>query len=1040
MGISFEHPWVLLALLVPVGGWLIDLYRRGLLGRSDAGGVRGGPDARRSGLGPGAAGAAQRSRPGTAGGEHGSGRAPRKRGPAGWWAALRPYLPRSPYLCMRLLIVLLLVLSLAGTGVTFSARHQAVMFVADLSTSTATVRSEMERFIKDAIASMPPGDVAGVLAVAEDAQLETPVSARPTFSGFTAVVRPDHTDLERGLRLGAALLPSGYRRRIVLIADGMENVGNAMAEVQRLRQRGYTVDVVNAAPKPGPEALIKSIEAPGALRMGERLDLTITITSTASTRAKLRIYEEGRLGQTRELNLHPGDQQVRVTMEDLSGGYHRIWAVLEAEEDTLTQNNESAVMVNVLGAPGILVVEGFPGAGTNIARALESTGMTVEVRTPDALPTHGPQFSRWASVVLVDVPAPLIRASSMQAIAHYVKQGGHGLVVVGGEHSYAMGGYAGTTLEEIMPVSMDVPQRVEKPPVAVALIIENFESDAKVNVSKEAGKALVDMLTEKDWLLVGDATLVGGWVIPPQKVTDKAKIKAAIDAMAPGDPPHYMEHLEAAAAELEKLDAKIKHIVLAGDGDAQMIPFSEYASRVAAVAAKGITISTVHVNWLRPGEEVLMQLIAEMGKGRYYLASDVRATPQIFLKETQQLARPGIVEEDFYPLVLTPSPVLEGLDGLPALRGYVATTPKPAGEVILQSAQADPILAAWQVGLGRVVAFPSDSGGLWSEHWVTWEDFNQFWANVVSYTMPAAEDDGLRTMATVVGGNAHLTVQLPGEGLAVGGVGGEHSWPANIWAGIIRPDGSTQVMALYATAPGQYEGDIPTSMPGPYLVKLSAGTKVQSVLLGETFVVVPYSPEFATAGSDPQFMERLAAAGGGQVITDPASAFARNLPPAPGRLPLDQALLLAALLLWPMDIAMRRLSLTPAEVREALRRRRERRAAAPATAATAALSRLRQRRAEAPLGVGGTQPQARVAGGGGGAPAARSGSAPSRSGSVPSRGSPAPAPRSQASRPEPRPARKASGAAPRQEASQAGEGEGSTLFTQRLLAAKRRKK
>ncbi len=921
-GLSFAHPWALLALLLPFIWLAWDRLRR---------------------------------RPTRA-----MSREPRST--REWLRLFRPTI----YEWFRLLIITLLILALAGTGMVFSARNQAVMFVADVSSSTATVRSEMETFIKKAIGEMAPGDVAGVLAIGEDAQLEAPVSARPTFAGFTAIVRPDHTDLERGLRLGAALLPVGYRPRIVLLSDGKENVGNAMAEVQRLRQRGFTVDVLNMAPKPGPEALIKTIEAPGTLRQGEKLDLAITITSSAETTAQLRIYQERTLLETRTIPLRPGDQQVRVSMENLPSGYHRLWATLEAEQDTLTQNNESAVLVNIQGAPSILVVEGLPGSATNIVQALRAAGMQVEVRPPDALPTHGPQYARYASVVMVDVPAPLMRSTSLDAIEGYVKQSGHGLVVIGGENSYAMGGYGGTPLEELLPVSMDVPQRREQPPVAVALIIENFESQQKVNISKEAGKALVDMLTPRDTILVGDATLVGGWAVPPQKVTDKGQIKALIDAMAPGDPPHYMDHLEAAAAALNRIDAKIKHIVFAGDGDAQMITFNEYAQRVARIADMGITVSTIHVNWLNPGEEVLMQLIAQVGGGRYYLASDPAATPQIFMKEAQSMARPGVVEEDFFPTLLSPSPIMTGIDAFPLLRGYIATTPKTTGEVILQSAQADPILAAWQTGLGRVVAFTSDSGGLWTEEMVPWEGFTRFWSNAVSWTMPAVDDQGMRTMASVVGGKAHLTVQLPGEGLEIGGVGGPNSWPASITAGIIRPDGSTQVMPLQGTAPGQYEGEIPASIPGPYLVKLAAGTKRQSTTLGETFVVVPYSPEFASSGADPGFMERLAKAGGGKVLLDPAMAFAWDLPPAPGRLPLDQILLVLALILWPLEIAMRRLSLTPAEIGDAIRRRRERRQlSGMATSTSAALGKIRERRAETlpparPAASEGTEPEARV--------------------------------------------------------------------------------
>jgi hypothetical protein len=133
-------------------------------------------------------------------------------------------------------------------------------------------------------------------------------------------------------------------------------------------------------------------------------------------------------------------------------------------------------------------------------------------------------------------------------------------------------------------------------------------------------------------------------------------------------------------------------------------------------------------------------------------------------------------------------------------------------------------------------------------------------------------------------------------------------------------------------------------MPGPYLVKLSAGTSRQSVLLGETFLVAPYSPEFATGPADPAFLARLARAGGGHELTEAAQAFANNLPAAPGRLPLDHFLLVVALLLWPIDIAVRRLAITPAEVAAAWRRRRERAAVAPPSPAEAVLGKVRERR------------------------------------------------------------------------------------------------
>jgi hypothetical protein len=61
-----------------------------------------------------------------------------------------------------------------------------------------------------------------------------------------------------------------------------------------------------------------------------------------------------------------------------------------------------------------------------------------------------------------------------------------------------------------------------------------------------------------------------------------------------------------------------------------------------------------------------------------------------------------------------------GATGLPQLQGYVATTPKPAAQVVLISNLGGPVLTVWQYGLGRVVAWTSDALGLWTADWLRW--------------------------------------------------------------------------------------------------------------------------------------------------------------------------------------------------------------------------------------------------------------------------------------------------------------------------------
>ena len=47
----------------------------------------------------------------------------------------------------------------------------------------------------------------------------------------------------------------------------------------------------------------------------------------------------------------------------------------------------------------------------------------------------------------------------------------------------------------------------------------------------------------------------------------------------------------------------------------------------------------------------------------------------------------------------------------------------------------DPLLAHWQYGLGRVLAYTSEAGQGWGESWYDWRDFGKFWDQAVRWTM-----------------------------------------------------------------------------------------------------------------------------------------------------------------------------------------------------------------------------------------------------------------------------------------------------------------
>jgi uncharacterized membrane protein len=818
-----------------------------------------------------------------------------------WSRSSLPFsaLQRRLILACRLALFTLIICALAGAAWQQPISRQATVFVGDLSDSTSAQRPLIEQWINSAMQHKRSEDEVGIVAVGRNALVEQSVKSQIDFTHFESTPDTNYTDLAAGLRLAAAILPADTQRHIVLLTDGQQNLEDALQEAQLLQQEGIRLDVVPLPASQGPEARVDNLTAPTQLHTNERFLLHAQLYSSVSQTATVRIFMDQSVILQQSLTLGIGEQEVSFNLIAPPPGFHTYRITLDAPEDTLLQNNEATAFVNVQGPPQILLIEGRPGNGINIANALRATKITVVIGNPSDVPTSLEGLAAYSAVILADVPAVDLGTARMQTLQSFVRDLGRGLVVSGGENSYGLGDYADTPLEETLPVTMDIPQHKDTPNLAVVLIIESLEAPLPVNISKEAAKGVINLLTPDDQ--VGISAGYGTLAIPMQHVTNKAAINKAIDAMDPTDPSSYNPDLANAEKVLLHTNAKIKHVILLGDGDASD---PTYASQVTKMAKENITVSTVATNSSDYQQLGTMSSIAAWGKGRFYRADDPSVIPQVLLKETEQAARRTVINEPFVPAVVGTHPILTGLTGLPTLDGYVATTPKPTAQMVLISHRDDPVLAVWQYGLGRVVAWTSDALGLWTSHWLQWNQAAQWWANLVTWTLPTP-NSSMNINGQIVDGNGQITVDLPTT---------QASNQQQVTAHIIASDHSQQTINLQPTAPQRWQGSFAAPSVGTYVFQVTwQGTSSKgavSHLTATTGMVVPYSPEFRTQGTDSTFLKLLARDGGGTILTlnDSSGAFLQNLLPVSASLPITFLLLTLAALLLPIDIALRRLS------------------------------------------------------------------------------------------------------------------------------------
>ena len=289
-------------------------------------------------------------------------------------------------------------------------------------------------------------------------------------------------------------------------------------------------------------------------------------------------------------------------------------------------------------------------------------------------------------------------------------------------------------------------------------------------------------------------------------------VEQQISGIKPDGQTNVYAGLSEAVASLEQASATRRHIVLFTDGWSNS---GQYEDLLKRMAAAGITLSTVGTGG--GNADAFLAGLAKQGGGRYYPATDPTTIPDIFLKETQQVSGQQIIEEQFFPAQTSQSPILDEISGgLPQLLGYNGTTPKPAAQTVLVSDRDDPVLAQWQYGLGRAVAWTSDATGRWASSWVGWPNFNRFFSQLVRWTFPGDESGGMEAEFVTDGDQTKLrlhSVETDGT-------------PRNFYdttVNITDPAfDTTQDIRLDQVAPGVYETNLGTLTPGAYALRLHA--------------------------------------------------------------------------------------------------------------------------------------------------------------------------------------------------------------------------
>lgn len=845
--------------------------------------------------------------------------------PAIWWLALRmSYASLGPVqkwvsLLVRTVIWVLLVFSLAGVQFVRVSDRVSVVLAMDASDSVdqgqaAAAMAQLEQSLE----GMKKDDTLGKVNFGADAYLEylpQPGVDEEMLLTWQTQPRGNFTDIGKALRLAIASFPDNAQKRLVLVTDGNENVGNALAEARVARDHGVEVLVVPVTSASSAEVVLASLEAPSQASLGETVNVRFVLDSTVATPADVSLIRNGEFVDRVPVNIRPGKEVYEFPVTVDRSGFFTYELAIEPEIDTIAENNRAYTFSVVSGQPRLLYATGDPGEVNYLPPSLRSHTIEVDVVPPGGIPYSMEDFQLYDAIVFSDIAAYDISDDQMKMLQLLVRDFGRGFMMIGGEKSFGPGGYYDTPIEETLPVDMDFRRKKITPSTLVVCLVDKSGSMGatvggvtKIAMAKEACKAVVKLQTERDYVGVMGFDSVGQWIVQPTSGVNKQATLQTISAMQAGGGTDLYPALKAAWQASQDVPAQIKHFIIFTDGIVAPGPFRELTGRMAG---DNITVSTVGFG--TDADIPFLQNLAQWGNGNMYSANSLHDLPKIFTREVFLANKATLTEEPFYAIPAANHPLVSTINwtGAPLLFGYVATSPKDEAQVPLVTHKDDPLLAVWRYGLGKSAAFTSDAKNRWAREWLGWGGYEQFWSGVARWLRSDLDASGVDVRTSLNGnqGLVQVSVVDDTEGFSATG---------QMEARISDPDLGSRTVSLAQVGPGQFEGSFPITDNGNYFINVvQSGTDAEGaqVVTGAQAagLAVSYSPEYKQLTPDTFLLNQieLSSVVPEGVALDNLFTAARK--PARRLEPAWELFTLLALCLWLLDIAVRRLAVDTAE-------------------------------------------------------------------------------------------------------------------------------
>lgn len=800
------------------------------------------------------------------------------------------------WIAVRTLIIILLFLSISNFNVRLKNVDTSTIFIVDESLSTEKYKKDIENYLNYQISKKNKKDKIAVIGFGKEPAIECPLTYENKNIQLSSKINKNFTNLEKAMDFGISYFPKNNNRRLVIITDKKENCGDIHNIKEKMKKENINLVLKEVKNEVENDVQITDIMMPENIYENGNIPVKIKIDSTYEDKGDIYLYVNNKKVLTKKVSVKEGNNEFQFTIPMRNENEIVLKGEINFSKDRSKFNNVSTVYKNIKKDHKVLLISKNVKDAENVNRVMDNLNIKRTNYISKEVPNDINFLCDFSEIILINTDYKSLPEKFDETLEKAVEKFGVGLLVIGGENSFALGGYEKTTLEKILPVSCKMKNNRKQANTGLILLVDcsgsmNDESSGikKIELAKQAAIEAINALEDEDYVGVVAFSDTVEWVVPFQKVNDKKKIVEDVGKLKSKGGTLIIPGLIESMKTLENASTKVKHMIFLTDGQAEKSGFDKYINEMKK---NKITASTVAVG--NDCDKEVLAHIADSSGGRKYVSKDYLSVPQILSKETYISQKKYINNESFTPKQLDDVFNKEHM-ALPKLNGYMGTGIKKEAELVLQSDKGDPIFAHWNYGLGKVAAWTSDINGKWSDEWISWNGFTKYWSSPINYLLKDKDGKEINLQLKRNGGNVEVLVKS-NKNIKDGEIEAVVACPGNI----------EEKININNIGEGQYRGEFLLNETGKYsfLVILKQGDKIIDKTIKS--IHLDYSPEYRITNEKYNGLDEVLMEFNGKYLNGDENIFKQNIDNKNiSYISLDFILLPIVFLLFLIDILLR---------------------------------------------------------------------------------------------------------------------------------------